>query len=80
MYYKNPEFSRFFAPNSSRYAPTRFFRGFRREYLTSPTPIFVFLYNMMAVGCKISVFESVTGNPVAVSAFRQCGARSGEML
>ncbi len=45
MYYKNPEISRFFAPNSSRYAPTRFFRGFRREYLTSPTPIFGFLYN-----------------------------------
>ena len=35
---------------------------------------------MMAVGCKISVYESVTGNPVAVSAFRQCGARSDEML
>lgn len=35
---------------------------------------------MMAVGCKISVYEAVTGNPVAVSAFRQCGARSDEML
>ena len=43
-HYAESENPRFFAPNGSRYAPKRFFRDFRRDYLTSPAPFFVFLY------------------------------------
>ena len=43
-HYAESENLRFFAPNGSRYAPKRFFRDFRRDYLTSPAPFFVFLY------------------------------------
>ena len=44
IYYEKCGFSRFFGRNGSWFAPERFFRGFRRDYLTSPAPFFVFLY------------------------------------
>ncbi len=55
-YYAKSENPRFFAPNGSRYAPERFFRDFRRDYLTSPAPFFVFLYSGT---CRLHLVEFI---------------------
>ncbi len=55
-HYAESENPRFFAPNGSRYATERFFRDFRRDYLTSLTPFFIFLYFCT---CRLHLVEFI---------------------